>query len=105
MHIAGGAAFALLAHAISSHAAPATSVLAVYPLGMLTVMLPISYAGIGVGHLAFERLFALLGMTDGASVFNTYFIAQSVPCLLGVIPYLAVRRRQAPPNETEVALQ
>lgn len=32
---------------------------AVYPLGRFTLLVPISYVGFGVGHVAFERLFSL----------------------------------------------
>ena len=68
----------------------------VVTLGMLSVVLPISYAGFGVGHVAFDQLFALCGMTGGATVLNNYLIGQTVPCLVGVVPYLALRREAAP---------
>jgi hypothetical protein len=81
-----------------------TQMAAVYPLGMLSVLLPISYAGFGVGHLAFEKLFTMVGLTNGANVLNVYLIGQIVPCLSGVIPYLMLKRDATPPTEAEAAL-
>jgi hypothetical protein len=101
-HAAGIVLFTTLAAAISTQDVSLFSVATVYPLGLLTIVLPISMAGIGVGHIAFERLFTLIGLSGGANVFNLYFIGQTAPCLLGVIPYLALRRRAPPPTESEV---
>jgi len=63
------------------------------------MILPISPAGLGVGHVAFDRLFSMIGLHDGATVFNVYLIGQLTPCLLGVIPYLALRRTGKLPTE------
>jgi hypothetical protein len=58
------------------------------PIGFITVSLPISPAGLGVGHLIFNELFKLLNVTGGASLFNLYFVI-TVSCnLIGAIPYL-----------------
>jgi hypothetical protein len=82
---------------------------AVYPLGMFTLLVPISYSGFGVGHVAFDRLFLLLGTGGGATVFNVYLIGQTAPCLLGVVPYLTLRRsaalaaREPEPSSTRLA--
>ena len=51
-----------------------------------------------MGHVAFDRLFALVGLTGGANVFNVFLISQGAPALLGVIPYLAMRRSAPPPR-------
>jgi uncharacterized protein (TIRG00374 family) len=105
VHIAGMALFTMLAKTVSSHEVSAPLVASVYPLGMLTTALPISTAGIGVGHVAFERLFTLVGLDGGANVFNLFLIGQTAPCLLGVIPYVALRRRSPPPTAVEAARQ
>jgi uncharacterized protein (TIRG00374 family) len=84
--------FLMLARAITEVDVPFSSIATVFPLGVLTMILPIAPAGLGVGHVAFERLFAMIGLHDGATVFNVYLIGQLAPCLLGVIPYLALRR-------------
>jgi len=58
------------------------------PLGFVTIAIPISPAGIGVGHAAFDQLFSLYGINNGASLFNLYFICWITINLFGVIPYL-----------------
>jgi len=72
---------------------------------MFTLLVPISYAGFGVGHIAFERLFSILGMSGGATVFNVYLIGQTAPCLLGVFPYLTLRRNGGLPSDLDPADQ
>lgn len=91
--------FAVLARVITQVDVPFSSIATVYPLGILTMVLPISPAGLGVGHVAFERLFSMIGLHDGATVFNVFLIGQLSPCLLGAIPYLALRRSGKLPTE------
>jgi uncharacterized protein (TIRG00374 family) len=91
-HAATMAFFTVLTRVLLSEDVPFSSVATVYPLGILTMILPISPAGLGVGHIAFDRLFAMIGLHDGATVFNVYLIGQLAPCLIGVIPYLALKR-------------
>jgi glycosyltransferase 2 family protein len=61
----------------------------IYPLGMLTGILPLAPGGIGVGHAAFASLFQLFGAARGADAFNVFLLGQLAPNLLGVVPYLA----------------
>lgn len=61
---------------------------AVFPIGMITMAIPISPAGLGVGHYVFENLFQYIGFSGGASLFNIYFVILVVTSLTGVIPYL-----------------
>lgn len=105
LHVSGLGLFAMLTAAITAHGASLADVASVYPVGMLTLVIPISYAGIGVGHVAFERLFELVGLGGGATVFNVFLIGQTTPCLFGALPYLALRRGAAPPTEAEAAAQ
>jgi len=91
-HLLGFVWFSTLATAITAQDIPISSMASVYPLGILSVVLPISYGGFGVGHLAFDRLFAMVGLRGGATVINVYLIGQTVPCLFGVIPYLTLKR-------------
>jgi glycosyltransferase 2 family protein len=73
-----------------------------YPLGILTMVLPVSPAGLGVGHMAFEKLFQAAGLSGGATIFNVYLLGQIAPCLLGSIPYLMMKRSgEAPPTAAE----
>lgn len=58
------------------------------PIGMISIAVPISPSGLGVGHLIFEELFKLVNISGGASLFNLYFIMIVSTNLLGVFPYL-----------------
>jgi uncharacterized membrane protein YbhN (UPF0104 family) len=91
-HVAGIVWFCALASAVTAQDIHVATMASVYPLGILTMMLPISYAGFGVGHVAFDQLFAMVGLTGGATVLNVYLIGQTVPCLFAVIPYLTLKR-------------
>lgn len=97
-HAAAIGFFTILTRLILDRDVSFASVATVFPLGILTMVLPISPAGIGVGHMAFERLFAAIGLSGGATIFNVYLIGQIAPCLLGVAPYLALRSKGALPT-------
>lgn len=84
--------FFLVARELGNPGADLARVALVYPLGMLTVVLPISLSGLGVGHIAFEQLFALVGLSGGANVFNVFIVGILVPSVLGAIPYLILKR-------------
>lgn len=64
------------------------------PLGLISIAIPISPAGMGVGHAAFSGLFQLIGETGGASLFNIYFIAIVTFNLFGTIPYILIGKRK-----------
>jgi uncharacterized protein (TIRG00374 family) len=105
MHLTGMLIFAVLATAVTADNVSLWGIASVYPLGMLTLLMPISPSGIGVGHVAFERLFSLVGLTGGATAFNLFLIGQTVPCLVGAFPYLTLRRHFAPPTIDEAHAQ
>lgn len=92
LHGLAMAFFTVLTAAISGHDVGYASVATVFPLGILTMVLPVSPAGLGVGHVAFEKLFLAIGLSGGATIFNVYVIGQIAPCLFGVLPYLALRK-------------
>ena len=69
----------------------------VYPLGALTTALPLAPGGLGIGHVAFDKLYATIGLSHGATVFNVYFLGQIVLNMLGVIPYLMAKGKIAHP--------
>ena len=98
-HAGTMAFFASIARVITQVDVPFSSVATIFPLGILTMVIPIAPAGLGVGHVAFERLFSMIGLHDGATVFNIFLIGQLTPCLLGVFPYLALRRSGKLPTE------
>lgn len=103
MHAAAMTYFLLLARGVTGQPVPFGAVATVFPLGMLTLVLPIAPSGLGVGHVAFDRLFAMIGLTGGATVFNLYLLSQIALCLLGVFPYLALRRHGSLPTAEEAA--
>ncbi len=102
LHVCALALFTLLARSIGGFDVGFAEMATVFPLGVLTMILPISPSGLGVGHVAFERLFAAIGLHDGATIFNVYLIGQITPCLLGIFPYLALKR-EVPPEPLEAA--
>ena len=67
--------------------------MALIPLGMIATAIPISPAGIGVGHVAFENLYSLFGVNGGANIFNLFIIPQIFVYLLGCIPFLLYRKK------------
>jgi glycosyltransferase 2 family protein len=64
---------------------------AIFPIGMAITTLPLSPGGLGVGHLAFDQLFALIHLSGGANVYNAYFVSQTLLNLTGVVAYLLNR--------------
>ena len=58
------------------------------PLGMISIAIPISPAGLGVGHVIFDKLFAYAEISGGASLFNLFFLATIAINTLGLVPYI-----------------
>lgn len=96
-HALGMAFFTALTRALLERDVPYAAVATVFPLGVLTLVLPISPSGLGVGHVAFKRLFEAIGLAGGATVFNVYLLGQITPCLFGVFWFLSLRRAGALP--------
>ncbi len=63
------------------------------PLGLMAIAVPISPAGLGVGHAVFNTLFSYYGVSNGASLFNLHFLAYVSINLFGIIPYLTMGKR------------
>ncbi len=91
--------FTLLTRTLTNQDVDYSAVATVFPLGLLTLVLPVSPAGMGVGHVAFDRLYQAIGLSGGATIFNVFIIGQIVPCVLGVFPYLLLRSRGRIPDE------
>jgi hypothetical protein len=87
--------FAGLAWGLWGHGGALGELAATFPIGMLITTLPLSPGGLGVGHLAFEQLFRLVELTQGANVYNAYFVSQTLLNLTGVLAYLGRGSRQA----------
>ncbi len=60
------------------------------PIGFIAVAIPIAPAGLGVGHVMFQKLFSFIGIANGASLFNLFFLCCVILNLLGSIPYLLI---------------
>ena len=48
------------------------------PIGLITTAIPLAPGGIGIGHVAFESLYQLVGVAGGADIFNMYIIQLAV---------------------------
>lgn len=68
------------------------NMITVIPIGLIGSAMPITPAGLGVGHLLFENLFRMVGVDKGASLFNLTFLGSVSICLLGVIPYILLKK-------------
>ena len=62
------------------------------PIGIFIMTLPISFSGLGVGHLAFAELLKIAGISNGADVFTIYFAFSFIFNLLGFFPFLSIWR-------------
>ena len=58
------------------------------PIGMIVTAIPLAPGGMGVGHVAFDKLFSFLNVSNGADLFNVFWITMMTINLLGLIPYL-----------------
>ncbi len=70
----------------------------IFPVGVLTTAIPVTPGGLGVGHVAFDRLFTMIRLDHGATVFNLFIISQLFLNLSGVITYISLRRSQPLPS-------
>ncbi|MGE0171726.1 MAG: YbhN family protein [Oligoflexales bacterium] len=64
----------------------------VFPIGVLTTVIPLAPGGLGVGHVAFEKLFQSVGLTGGANAFNIYALCILALNLLGAFPYVLFKK-------------
>ena len=63
------------------------------PIGFITTAIPLTPAGMGIGHAIFDELFSYFGIANGASLFNIYFIIMVLINLQGFWPYLFIGHR------------
>jgi uncharacterized protein (TIRG00374 family) len=75
----------------------------IFPFGILVTAIPLAPGGLGVGHAAFDKLFAMVGLPGGANVFNVYVLSQLVMNLFGIIPYLSMKSSVANAQLDKVA--
>lgn len=62
------------------------------PLGFIAIAIPIAPSGLGVGHAVFHQLFSYFHVDNGASLFNIYFFLNLIGNVMGVVPYLFVKK-------------
>ena len=73
---------------------PLAGLMTIFPIGMLSAAVPIAPGGLGVGHVAFDQLYGLIGLTGGANVFNLFTLSMLTLSTVGIIPYLRMKQTQ-----------
>lgn len=73
---------------------PLQHAVSLIPIGLISIAIPIAPSGMGVGHAVFDTLFGYIGVSNGADLFNIYFILVLTVNLIGAIPYLSNRSRK-----------
>ncbi|MEZ4742758.1 MAG: lysylphosphatidylglycerol synthase transmembrane domain-containing protein [Bdellovibrionota bacterium] len=68
-----------------------SNIAAVVPIGLLLSAIPLAPGGLGVGHVAFDKLYSLIQIQGGANIFNVVFLIQILVNLCGFLPYLMFR--------------
>lgn len=81
-------AFWNLASNFFDHPVPIKYAFTFIPVGLISVAIPITPSGLGVGHMVFDKLFSFFNISKGASLFNFFFILSVSSYLLGIFPYL-----------------
>jgi uncharacterized membrane protein YbhN (UPF0104 family) len=66
------------------------------PMGLLTTAIPVAPAGLGVGHVAFGKLFAIGGSNHGAEIFTLFITVQILINLTGIFYYLRSKKPAQP---------
>jgi len=87
IHISVTFAFFMITGAIGISNLKIATQMFIMPIGLITIAIPIAPGGIGVGHVAFDRLYALVGISGGADIFNLFIIIQLVVNLVGGLIY------------------
>lgn len=67
--------------------------LCVVPIGIFVMTLPISFSGLGVGHLAFATLLKIFNIQNGADVFTVYFALSFIFNFLGIAPFIWIMKQ------------
>lgn len=95
-HICVVGAAMLCAHALGETHLSAYQFFLLVPMGLLTTAIPVAPAGLGVGHVAFARLFGAAGSTLGAEIFTLFITVQILINLSGVFFYLKSPKLRGP---------
>ncbi len=84
--------------AMSLEGIPGAALFVVVPAALLVAALPIAPAGIGTGHAAFLAVFALLGSSHGADLYNLAMVYLLLQGAVGGLIYLTVRSHEPAPT-------
>ena len=86
-------AFYILSKPFYNIPLPLSALFTFIPIGFITIAIPISPAGLGVGHAIFDQLYQLVGIFGGANFFNLYFLCLISVNSLGIFPYLMSNKK------------
>ena len=86
-------AFWIISSPFYSGHLPLPYVFTFIPVGLIAMAIPISPGGLGVGHVLFANLFSLVNITNGASLFNLFYLCSLAQSSLGLIPYLMIGKK------------
>ncbi|RZA13820.1 MAG: flippase-like domain-containing protein [Proteobacteria bacterium] len=75
---------------------PFGKIAVIFPIGITATAIPLAPAGLGVGHVAFDQLFHMVGLEHGANAFNLFALSQLFLNLTGVIAYLSLKKIPLP---------
>ncbi len=84
----GISAFYLLTSPFYGKPVPVEFIASLVPSGLIAIAIPISPAGLGVGHYIFDILFSFIHIEGGASFFNLFFLINVTVNSLGFFPYI-----------------
>ena len=82
----------LIAQAINPDGAT-WRMIALIPFGLLVNTLPVTPGGLGVGEIAFDRLFSIAGLARGAETVLGWRLLTILISLIGLVFYLQARNR------------
>jgi uncharacterized membrane protein YbhN (UPF0104 family) len=94
--------FILFGHALGLEV-PLLSYLTLVPLGLMVTAIPISPAGLGVGHVAFLTLFQMGSSDQGANLFTLYMASHALINLTGAVLLPLFRGRAVLPVPASLA--
>ncbi len=92
--------FCILTQALQAEVIETSQIAMIFPIGILVTALPIAPGGLGVGHVAFDQLFAIIGHHGGATIFNAYALGMLALNLTGIIGYISLRKKKSLPAST-----
>ncbi len=92
--ILGLSAFYIITSPLINGAVKIQDIYTFVPIGMIVTAIPLAPGGMGVGHVAFDKLFQFLQINNGADLFNVFWITMLTINLLGIFPYLILGKKK-----------